>query len=118
MRNRCYALFRRAKIQSYISAIYGHDSQFQRTSTPGEQDRNPKRNTIKPDVGEDRHGDGGGRLEEEFDLADYVWEEWALAFTAWCSMPTFTARAEVLAWSNDAPPSVSIFENQTCKKWR
>jgi hypothetical protein len=52
--------------------------------------------------------DGGGRIEEEFDLADYVWEEWALAFTAWCSMPTFTARAEVLAWFNDTPPHDSV----------
>jgi hypothetical protein len=43
--------------------------------------------------------DGSGLLDEEFDLADYVWEEWALTLTAWCSMPTFTARAEVLDWA-------------------
>jgi hypothetical protein len=48
--------------------------------------------------------DSSGRLEEEFDLADYVWEEWAVTLTAWCSMPTFTARAEVLHWLKDAPP--------------
>src|SRR6266702_8248228 len=31
---------------------------------PGEQDRNPKRNTITPDIGEDRHGDDGGNNSE------------------------------------------------------
>ena len=52
--------------------------------------------------------DGSGLLDEEFDLADYVWEEWALTLTAWCSMPTFTARAEVLDWLKDTPPHDSV----------
>lgn len=52
--------------------------------------------------------DDGGCLDEEYELADYVWEEWAQAFTAWCAMPTFTARAEVLDWLMDTPPHDTV----------
>jgi hypothetical protein len=52
--------------------------------------------------------DGCGRIEEEFQLADYVWEEWMVAFTAWCANPTFTNRAEVLDWIKDSPPLDSV----------
>lgn len=48
--------------------------------------------------------DGSGRIEEEFELADYVWEEWAHAFSASCATPAFSARTEVLDWLKDTPP--------------
>jgi hypothetical protein len=48
--------------------------------------------------------DGSGQIDEEFDVTDYVWEEWAGMFSAWCKAPAFSARAAVLTWLKDAPP--------------
>jgi hypothetical protein len=44
------------------------------------------------------------QIDEEFDINDYVWEEWAPVFAAWCAAPTFSKRPEVLNWLKDAPP--------------
>ena len=49
------------------------------------------------------HDDGSGQIDEEFDIADYVWNEWAPEFSAWCKKPVFSTRPEVLDWLKDAP---------------
>lgn len=45
--------------------------------------------------------DGSGQIDEEFDVADYVWREWAPEFSAWCEKPVLSARLEVLDWLKD-----------------
>ncbi|MDR5839336.1 hypothetical protein [Caballeronia sp. LZ034LL] len=48
--------------------------------------------------------DDSGLLDEGFDLDDYVWDDWAPAFTAWLERPRFKARSDLLEWLADAPP--------------
>ncbi|ASW04230.1 MULTISPECIES: hypothetical protein [Paraburkholderia] len=47
---------------------------------------------------------GTDAIEEEFDIDDYVWEDWQPTFEKWISSPSFSNRPEVLAWLSDAPP--------------
>ncbi|MFP3606705.1 hypothetical protein [Paraburkholderia sp. SIMBA_053] len=47
---------------------------------------------------------GSGAVDEEFDLDDYVWEEWQPALEAWLADPMFSTRPEVVRWLADAPP--------------
>ncbi|CDY79505.1 hypothetical protein BGLT_02286 [Caballeronia glathei] len=42
---------------------------------------------------------GTGRIDEEFDLDDYVWEEWEPVFAAWLVSPRFSPRTELLQWA-------------------
>jgi len=45
------------------------------------------------------HEDGGGALDEEFELTDYEIEQWRAELSAWLAAPRFTeARTEVLRW--------------------
>ena len=48
--------------------------------------------------------DDSRHIEEEFDMAEYVWEEWSPAFAAWLSTPVFSARPQVLEGIKDTPP--------------
>lgn len=48
--------------------------------------------------------DGSGQIDEEFDIADYVWQEWASSFSAWCETPIFSIRPDVAEWLRDTPP--------------
>jgi hypothetical protein len=41
-----------------------------------------------------------GRIEEEFDLTAYVWQEWQPDLTRWLAAPRFILHAEVLDWTN------------------
>ncbi|WP_227747250.1 hypothetical protein [Paraburkholderia franconis] len=45
-----------------------------------------------------------GQVDEEFDLDDYVWDEWRPMFEEWLAEPTFALRHEVKRWLADAPP--------------
>jgi hypothetical protein len=45
-----------------------------------------------------------GEIDEEFDLDDYVWEDWRNQFAAWVAKPVFSVRPEVKQWLNEAPP--------------
>ena len=47
---------------------------------------------------------GTGVVEEEFDIDDYVWEDWQPAFENWVENPVFRRRQEVEQWLMDAPP--------------
>ncbi|MGY6119622.1 hypothetical protein ACW9YV_16745 (plasmid) [Paraburkholderia strydomiana] len=47
---------------------------------------------------------GTDAIEEEFDIDDYVWEDWQPTFENWISSPAFSNRPEVLAWLSEAPP--------------
>ncbi|MFM0572599.1 hypothetical protein PQQ88_30275 [Paraburkholderia caledonica] len=47
---------------------------------------------------------GTGAVDEEFDMDDYVWEDWRPAFESWLAEPIFTSRPEVKQWLMDAPP--------------
>ncbi|WP_254700186.1 hypothetical protein [Trinickia violacea] len=47
---------------------------------------------------------GSGLIEEEFDLADFLWSEWAASCAAWLAAPHFSVRDEVSLWLKDAPP--------------
>jgi len=47
---------------------------------------------------------GTGAIEEEFNIDDYVWQDWQPTFEKWISSPSFSNRPEVLAWLSDAPP--------------
>jgi hypothetical protein len=47
---------------------------------------------------------GTGVIEEEFDIDDYVWEDWRPTFESWLAQPVFSTRPEVEQWLNDAPP--------------
>ncbi len=47
---------------------------------------------------------GSGSVDEEFDLDDYVWEEWQPPLEAWLASPVFEFRPEVFQWLADAPP--------------
>ena len=40
---------------------------------------------------------GSGRIEEEFDLAEYEWDEWEPEFALWLADPRFSDRAELAA---------------------
>lgn len=44
--------------------------------------------------------DNDGRIEEEFDLTAYVWEEWRPELTRWLAEPRFIPHTEVLDWTN------------------
>ncbi|MCO4880996.1 hypothetical protein VOI32_32990 [Paraburkholderia caribensis] len=44
------------------------------------------------------------QVDEEFDLDDYVWDEWRPVLEEWPVAPTFTLREEVKRWLADAPP--------------
>ncbi|NPT44849.1 hypothetical protein GNZ12_26735 [Paraburkholderia sp. 1N] len=44
--------------------------------------------------------DDSGKIEEEFDLTAYAWEEWRPQLTRWISAPRFGPRTEVLDWLN------------------
>ncbi|CAE6795426.1 hypothetical protein R70006_05050 [Paraburkholderia domus] len=48
--------------------------------------------------------DGSGRIDEEFDPADFQWEDLVAAFAAWLTSQRFSERAEVKDWLRDAPP--------------
>lgn len=50
---------------------------------------------------------GRGAVDEEFDLDDYVWEDWRAEFEQWSREPVFSVRPEVLQWLKDAPPRES-----------
>jgi hypothetical protein len=43
-------------------------------------------------------GDGSGKVDEDFDLDDYVWAEWHPSFAEWLAKPTFSVRTEVRDW--------------------
>ncbi|CAD6556761.1 hypothetical protein LMG28727_06189 [Paraburkholderia kirstenboschensis] len=47
---------------------------------------------------------GTGAVEEEFDIDDYVWEDWRPTFENWLARPVFSASPEVELWLRDAPP--------------
>ncbi|MEA3087674.1 MAG: hypothetical protein QOC89_5371 [Paraburkholderia sp.] len=47
---------------------------------------------------------GTGVVEEEFDIDDYVWDDWRPTFENWVSQPVFSSRPEVKQWLIDAPP--------------
>jgi hypothetical protein len=47
---------------------------------------------------------GSGAVGEEFNLDDYVWDEWQPTLKAWLAKPIFTFRPEVFQWLADAPP--------------
>ncbi|WP_027800236.1 hypothetical protein [Paraburkholderia dilworthii] len=47
---------------------------------------------------------GTGAVEEEFDIDDYVWEDWRPTFENWLARPVFTASPEVELWLREAPP--------------
>ncbi|MDT8843799.1 hypothetical protein ParKJ_41095 [Paraburkholderia fungorum] len=47
---------------------------------------------------------GTGAIDEEFDIDDYVWEDWRPAFESWVADPVFSSRPEVNQWLMDAPP--------------
>ncbi|XUW93334.1 hypothetical protein OH764_34990 (plasmid) [Burkholderia sp. M6-3] len=47
---------------------------------------------------------GTGAVDEEFDMDDYVWEDWQPAFESWVANPVFGSRPEVKRWLMDAPP--------------
>jgi hypothetical protein len=47
---------------------------------------------------------GTGAIDEEFDIDDYVWEEWKPTFANWLSVPAFSSRPELIEWLRDAPP--------------
>jgi hypothetical protein len=49
--------------------------------------------------------DDSGRIDEEFELDHYVWEDWKDAFAAWVEDPKFTVGREAVEdWLKDAPP--------------
>ncbi|KAA0998123.1 hypothetical protein FVF58_45885 [Paraburkholderia panacisoli] len=43
-------------------------------------------------------------LEEEFELEDLLWDEWAAELTAWFRAPKFERLAEIESWIADSPP--------------
>ncbi|CAB3808024.1 hypothetical protein LMG28614_06725 [Paraburkholderia ultramafica] len=47
---------------------------------------------------------GNDAVDEEFDLDDYVWEEWQPDFERWLKGPVFSVRPEILQWLKEAPP--------------
>lgn len=46
----------------------------------------------------------GDEIDAEFDLNDFVWNEWEPTFATWAAAPKFSVRDEVLDWMKDAPP--------------
>ena len=48
------------------------------------------------------HDDGSARLDEEFELSDFVWEEWEPTFLAWFDRPTYSVRPELGDWLKNA----------------
>lgn len=45
-----------------------------------------------------------GKIEDEFDLDDYAWQQWQPAFSTWTEEPKFSVRREINLWLRDAPP--------------
>ena len=44
------------------------------------------------------HEDGQGALDEEFDLTDYLLDQWEEDFAAWFAEPHYSVRPELLKW--------------------
>jgi len=44
------------------------------------------------------HEDGQGALDEEFDLTDYLLDQWEAGFAAWFAEPHYSVRPELLKW--------------------
>lgn len=44
------------------------------------------------------HEDGHAALDEEFDLTDYLLEQWEADFAAWFAEPHYSVRPELIKW--------------------
>lgn len=53
--------------------------------------------------------DNPRRLEEEFELRDLLWDEWAAELVAWFRAPRFEHFAEIEGWIADSPPRETGF---------
>lgn len=49
--------------------------------------------------------EGCGRIEEEFDLTEYEFEQWKDELEEWAKAPSFSVRPEILEWIKDSPPN-------------